>query len=104
MNASHILVAYAGAQRAKPEVTRTREEAQAQAEALLAELRAGADFAAVATRASDCPSAARGGALGTFRHKMMVRAFSDAVAALEIGQIGCVVETEFGFHIIFRSG
>jgi len=37
-----------------------------------------------------------------FQHKDMVEAFSDACAALEIGQMSGIVESEYGYHIILR--
>lgn len=58
------------------------------------------DFAALAKEASDCPSAARGGDLGYFRRGEMVRAFSDAAFSQPVGEVGEVVETPFGLHLI----
>jgi len=37
-----------------------------------------------------------------FQHKDMVEPFSDACAALEIGQLSEIVETDYGYHIILR--
>lgn len=44
----------------------------------------------------------RGGMLGVFPRQMMVPQFSDAVAALQPGEISPVFETQFGFHIAQR--
>jgi hypothetical protein len=44
----------------------------------------------------------QGGDLGAFPRTMMVKEFSDAVAALQPGQISPLVETQFGYHIILR--
>ncbi len=75
--------------------------ARAKADSLLAEIRAGADFAALATEHSDDRgSAANGGDLGWFRRGAMVRAFEDAAFSLFDGEVSGVVETEFGYHII----
>lgn len=102
--ASHILVAYAQAMKAKPEIVRTREEARARATTLREEAIApGADFAALAKTNSDDPSASRGGDLGSFAPGKMVKAFEDAVAAAEVGEVTPVVETPFGFHVILRQ-
>src|ERR1044071_6563727 len=54
VGARHILIQYQGSARAKPEVTRTKDEAKALAEKLLQEAKApGADFAALVTKYSD---------------------------------------------------
>ena len=100
VKASHILFAYEGATRAKPEVTRTKEEAEAAANEILKEaLKPDADFTALARDNSDGPSAPRGGDLGYFQEGVMADAFNDFCFGNEIGTIG-LVETQFGFHII----
>ena len=104
IGASHILVAYQGATRAKPTVTRTKEEARALAQRLAAEAhKPGTDFAKLARDSSDGPSGIEGGALPKFGRQQMVKPFSDAAFALQPGQISDVVETNFGFHIIKRT-
>lgn len=104
MAASHVLVAYAQAMKAGSEVTRTREEALALARTVHAEAVApGADFAALARKYSDDRTAGRGGDLGAFGPGKMVKAFDDAVASVEEGQVPPVVETPFGFHVIRRD-
>lgn len=100
VKASHILVAFEGAQRANPEVTRTKEEAEARAKELLRDSKkSGADFAELAKTNSDGGSAPQGGDLGFFRKERMVPAFSDFAFGNRIGTIG-MVETEFGYHVI----
>jgi hypothetical protein len=102
--AAHILVAYRGATRAKPTVTRTKEEARALATRLVEQARQpGVDFAKLARDVSDAPSGIEGGVLPKFGRQQMVKPFSDAAFALRPGQISDVVETNFGFHIIRRT-
>lgn len=102
--ASHILVAYQGATRAKPTVTRSRDEARRLAEQLSAKAHEpGADFARLARESSDAPTGIEGGALPKFHRQQMVKPFSDAAFALKPGEISGVVETNFGFHIIKRT-
>jgi peptidyl-prolyl cis-trans isomerase SurA len=74
--------------------------ARRQAEEILAELRRGGDFEALARRHSADPSAAQGGMLGWFRQGQMVREFEAMAFALFPGQISPVVRTEYGYHII----
>ena len=102
VTASHILIAYKGGSRAKPNVTRTKEEAKTLATRLTKEAKGGKDFAALAKKNSDGPSGPRGGDLGTFRKGQMVPAFNDAVFALKPGGGAGPVETGFGFHVIKR--
>lgn len=105
VGARHILISYAGALRAQPTVTRTKDEAKALAEKVMAEAKApGADFAALAGKYSDEPNAGpRGGDLGMFTRPRMVKEFSDVAFALKVDEISSVVETKFGFHVIQRT-
>ena len=77
-------------------------ESRAQAEQTLKELKAGADFAALAQeRSADTGSAAKGGDLGLFARGRMVPEFDEAAFALKKpGDLSGVVESKFGFHII----
>lgn len=98
--ASHILIAYTGAMRANPAVTRTKEEAQAKANEILAQVLANpSSFAMMAQTNSDDSSKQQGGDLGYFSKGQMTGKFNDFVFGNPIGKIG-LVETEFGFHII----
>ncbi len=81
------------------------ETAREKAEAVLAEIRQGADFAEMAKEHSDdLFNAEKGGELGRFGRGTMVQSFEDAVFALEEGEISGIVETEFGYHIIYKTG
>lgn len=73
-----------------------------QAQRALAELKSGADFAAIAKERSNDPgSAAKGGDLGFVGRGRMVQAFEDAAFALkEPGELSPIVETQFGLHIL----
>ena len=77
VKASHILIAYAGSQAATPNTTRTKEEAKAKAEGLLAQAKAaGADFAQLARENSEEPGAVySAGDLGFFSKGAMVKPF-----------------------------
>lgn len=100
VKASHILLSYTGATRANPEVTRTKEEAEAKAKELLKEAKkSGIVFSELARDNSDGPSAPNGGDLGYFQRGVMVPKFNDFAFNNSVGTIG-LVETDFGFHII----
>ncbi|MCP4577103.1 MAG: hypothetical protein GY846_12550 [Deltaproteobacteria bacterium] len=58
------------------------------------------DFATIATTESDCPSKAKGGNLGVVTRGRTVKPFEDAVFSRKVGEIGPVVKTQFGYHII----
>jgi len=74
---------------------------QALAESLLAQLKDGADFAALAKSQSlDESSAAQGGDVGLFQHKDMEKPFADAAFALQVGEISGIVKTSYGLHLI----
>lgn len=102
VRASHILLMYKGSDRSS--ATRSKEEAQQQIQGLLTQIQGGADFAALARQHSDCPSKAKGGDLGTFGKGQMVKAFEDTTFALPVGGTSGIVETQFGYHIIQRTG
>lgn len=76
---------------------KTKEEAQG----IIKELENKVDFADLAKKSSDGPSANQGGDLGWFKASTMVKAFSEAVAKMEPGTITKEpVQTEFGWHVI----
>ena len=98
--ASHILISYEGTQVPNQKEKRTKEEAKAKAEAILAQVNANPDsFLMLAFTASDDSSAQQGGDLGYFGPNQMVKPFNDFVFSNPIGKVG-LVETPFGFHII----
>ncbi|MEM6992716.1 MAG: peptidylprolyl isomerase [Myxococcota bacterium] len=101
VQASHILLMYAGSERST--ATRSKEEAQQQIQQLHTQLQGGADFGELARANSDCPSKARGGDLGAFGRGQMVGAFEDTAFGLEVGQTSDVIETPFGYHVIKRT-
>ncbi len=71
------------------------------AEQVLAEVKAGGDFAALAKQHSeDDANRDAGGDLDYFGRGRMVPEFDAAAFEMEVGQVSDVVKTPFGFHII----
>lgn len=102
VRASHILLMYAGSMRST--ATRTKDEALQQIQDLKSQLDGGGEFAALAQQHSDCPSGQQGGDLGEFGRGMMVGAFEDTAFSIDVGVTSDVVETDFGYHLIQRTG
>jgi len=92
---AHILVRV-GASATDEERAAARKKIEGVREALLN----GADFAQLARETSDCVSASRGGELGLIPKGREDPAFEEAVYTQELGEIGEVVETGVGFHVI----
>ena len=80
----------------------TEAQSHTEAEKLLADLKAGSDFAELAkAHSADPSSAAKGGDLGFFSKGQMVKPFEDAVDALQQpGDLSGIVQSDFGYHII----
>ena len=95
VTASHILIATEATDDDAAKATK-----KAKADELRKKLADGADFAAIAAENSDCPSKTRGGDLGSFTKGQMVKPFEDAAFSQKVGEVGPVVETQFGYHII----
>jgi len=84
-SASHILMG------SEEEILKVKEEIDAEA----------ITFEDAAKKYSTCPSAARGGNLGTFGRGQMVPEFDQAVFnAAETGKVIGPVKTQFGYHLI----
>ncbi|MGB0670841.1 MAG: peptidylprolyl isomerase [Rhodospirillales bacterium] len=96
IRASHILIT--------PRSAGGEAEAKEAAAKLKAEIEGGADFANIAAEHSDCPSGRKGGDLGSFTRGQMVQPFEEAAFGLEVGELSDIVETQFGFHLIQRTG
>lgn len=78
-------------------------ESKDKAQDLIAQLKAGADFAELAREHSEGPSASRGGDLGWFKADDVVPEFARAVVALSNGTYTPEpVQTKFGWHVIER--
>ena len=95
VHARHILIAKTAGE---DEAAKTKKREKA--EQLRKKLVDGADFAETAKANSDCPSKTNGGDLGSFPRGQMVKPFDDAAFKQKKNEIGPVVQTDFGYHII----
>lgn len=95
--AQHILIAPDG------ETETSKQEALTKIEAIRERIVGGSDFATEATEHSACPSGQGGGSLGWFGRGMMVPEFDEAAFTLEVGAVSDVIETQFGYHLIYKT-
>jgi len=102
VGANHILVMYKGSRKAPPRITRTKEEALVRMEECLKRSQDGEKFEDLAVEYSDGPKGPKGGDLGEFPRGAMHPAFNEAAFACEVGDVTGIVETSFGYHIIYR--
>lgn len=92
VRASHILLNTEG---------KDEQAVRARAEQLLAQIKAGGDFSALAKANSQDPaSASKGGDLDFFGRGRMVPEFETVAFTLPVGQLSELVRTQYGFHII----
>jgi peptidyl-prolyl cis-trans isomerase SurA len=96
IRASHILVNFNN-----PEGQVDTAYAKAKIDTVMQKLKAGEDFAKLAEEYSDdTGSKKKGGDLGYFGRRQMVKEFDQAAFNLKPGEISNIVRTNFGYHII----
>lgn len=74
------------------------------AEKIYERIRKGENFQSLARQYSTCPSKSKGGDLGWFKEGQMVAPFEAAVRRMGSGTISRSVRTQFGYHIIKKTG
>jgi peptidyl-prolyl cis-trans isomerase D len=74
--------------------------ARKQAESVLAEARAGKDFAELAKKYSKDSTASDGGELGFVQKKDFPGPFGDTLFGMKVGDIAGPVKSQFGYHLI----
>lgn len=76
-------------------------KSQEEADAIVAEIKGGAEFSKIATeRSADRGSAQRGGEVGWIAQGQMMKEVSDLAFTLEINEIGGPVQSRAGYHIV----
>ncbi|MFH0857246.1 MAG: peptidylprolyl isomerase, partial [Candidatus Magasanikbacteria bacterium] len=106
VEASHILICYKGADACTDEKY-TKEEALAKAQELYNQANASNFASLVKENSTDLGSKENGGKrgkLGSFAKDAMVENFSKAAFEAKVGDIIGPVETQFGYHIIYKTG
>src|SRR6202035_5813801 len=89
-----------------PEAAKQAEEAaalaaaEAKANDLLKQIRAGASFEDIAKKNSDGPSAAQGGDLGGFKRGTLAKELEDRTFAMKTGEVADVIRTKQGYVIL----
>ena len=107
ISAKHILIGYEeNSDLSEDENKAKKNEAKAKAEEVIKKLDAGEDFAKLAKEYStDKGTKDNGGDLGYFNTGDMVEAFEKAAYALDINKYTKEpVETEYGYHVILKTG
>ena len=102
VKSSHILISWVGAERAQPKEKRTKEQAKAKAEGILAQALANPGmFQMLCYTSSEDPSVQQnGGDMGYITKETgFAKGYKDFVFSNPVGKIG-IAETEFGYHII----
>ncbi|MCU0590146.1 MAG: peptidyl-prolyl cis-trans isomerase [Desulfobacterales bacterium] len=79
----------------------SRAAAQNMLEAVLADLRQGRSFQEIVRWTAEKPSAVQGSDLGLFRIEELTPRLREAVRELKAGQYSSIVETDFGYQIVF---
>ncbi len=95
VEARHILV------KVEPEAPEEAvQEARKKIEDILKQIREGEDFAEMAKKYSEGPTAEKGGFLGSFTRDSMVKPFADKAFSMKAGEVSEPVRTQFGWHLI----
>lgn len=103
------VLAYFHAYMVQKNITRSKEEALTELQAIQEQLRSAtpeempALFAQIATTESHCSSHSHGGDLGPFKRGQMQKPFEDTSFSLPVGGLSDIIETDSGVHLILRT-
>jgi len=96
IKASHILISYTNAEGQVDSAA-----AKLTADSVLAQLNSGVAFEDLVQKYSDdTGTKEKGGDLGYFERRMMVKEFDETAFNMQVGEISGLVQTNFGYHII----
>ncbi len=95
--AQHILISPDG------DTQTSKDEAKVKIGTIRERVVEGKSFADEAAAHSMCPSGKEGGSLGWFSRGMMVPEFDAAAFSMKVGDVSDIIETQFGYHIIYKT-
>lgn len=101
VKANHLLICWKGLQNCSSDLS--KEDARKKIDELKAQATP-SNFVDLVKDNSNEPGAAEsGGDLGWFGKNVMVKPFEDATFAMKVGEISDVIETQFGYHLIYKT-
>jgi len=99
--ANHLLICWEGAQSCAGDLS--KEDAKKKIDELKAQATAENFIDLVKANSTEPGAASSGGDLGWFGKDMMVKPFEEAAFSLKVGEISDVIETQFGYHLIYKT-
>jgi protein-export membrane protein SecD len=101
VKASHLLICYQGSEGCTSSTTKDQALAKIKA---LQKIATPKNFTQLVKQNSTEPGAAQsGGELGWFGEGAMVKPFEDAVFPQKVGTISYIIETKFGYHLVYKE-
>lgn len=101
VKANHLLICWNDAQGCTSELS--KEDARAKIDELKARATPENFVDLVKANSTEPGASESGGDLGWFGKGMMVKPFEDAVFPMKVGEISDVIETQFGYHLIYKT-
>ncbi len=102
VHAKHLLVSWAGAERAPAGISRSKDDARKRMDEVVAKLAAGESWDELVRKYSDGPLKDDGGDLGWFSKGQLAADLDKTAFDLDIGAASGVVESPRGFHLLKR--
>ncbi len=101
VKASHLLICWEGAQSCSSDLS--KEDAKKKIDELKTQATPKTFVDLVKENSSEPGASESGGDLGWFGKDMMVKPFETTAFDLKVGEISDVIETQFGYHLIYKT-
>jgi protein-export membrane protein SecD len=101
VKANHLLICWDGAQSCTSDLS--KEDAKKKIDELKTQATKENFVELVKANSTEPGASESGGDLGWFSKGMMVKPFEDATFAIKVGEISDVIETDFGYHLIYKT-